>query len=121
MQLKAKINYPKYFILSAPSTAIAMSLAKNSVELAVIMGIYLITIINQLMLVRGTENYLSKISGGPKGNLGILLLIIGKMAVLLFGISLGVHFMGKRVIIPLLNYVILIIVLAYSVKKVEVQ
>ena len=46
-----------------------------------------------------------------RSNKKIVLLFVGKLVILFGSLSLGVHLMGKRVLIPLINYVVLIFVL----------
>ena len=41
----------------------------------------------------------------------VILLFVGKLVIIFGTLSLGVHLMGKRVLIPLINYVILIFIL----------
>lgn len=49
----------------------------------------------------------------------VALLFVLKLLILFGALSLGIHLMGKRVLIPLLNYVVLIFVLGLSLKDVE--
>jgi len=47
----------------------------------------------------------------------VILFFMGKMLVLFLGISLGVHFMGNRIILAILNYVAQIFILGVSLKR----
>ena len=49
----------------------------------------------------------------------VFLLFVLKLLILFGALSLGIHLMGKRVLIPLLNYVVLIFVLGLSLKDAE--
>ncbi len=49
--------------------------------------------------------------------LKVFTIFLLKLAILFGALSLGIHLMGKRVIIPLLNYVVIIFVLGASLKS----
>ena len=49
----------------------------------------------------------------------VVTLFLLKLLIIFGALSLGVHLMGKRVIIPLLNYVVLIFILGPSLKDAE--
>ncbi len=117
MALETKINLKKYLLFSVPSTAICFLLSKNSTEIVIIMVVYLSTLFNQYLLVKVIRDLIDPEK--KKNNLVLVTLFVVKMVVILAALSLSVHFMGKRVIIPLLNYVILIFVLIASLKKVK--
>ena len=122
MQLKAKINHKKYLLLSIPSTTLCFILANSVKEYFGISVIYITTVLNQIVLVRASELYLSSSDDSHlKSGKKVLMLFAIKMGVLFLGLSLGIHLMGKRVIIPLLNYLILIVILGFSIKRIEKQ
>ncbi len=120
MQLTKKINLKLFIPLTLGFTCVALFFAQSQLEIYVILGVYGATLLNLGMLL----SVISKIiligtSVEPVKYSKIMLAItfIGKMAVIFLALSLGVHFMEKRIIIPLLNYVIQIFVLGVSLRR----
>lgn len=120
MQLTKRINLKLFIPLSLGFTCLALLFAKTSQEALVITGIYFTTLTN-LGLLLGVISRIVEIGSSTEpvsySKLNLALVLVGKMAIIFLGLSLGVHFMGKRVIIPLLNYVIQIFVLGVSLKR----
>lgn len=74
--------------------------------------------LNQYMLVKGVEKITNQAAGtGTPDKSGLIGLFIGKGIVLIVALTLGVQIMGKRIIIPVLIYVLQIVVLYLSMKK----
>jgi hypothetical protein len=48
-------------------------------------------------------------------------LFIAKFLILVFSVLMGVHFMEKRVIIPLLNYVLHIFIISLSLRTIRTR
>jgi hypothetical protein len=123
MLIKTKINLRLYLSLSALSTFGACLFAQNFIEVLVILIIAGATIINQTVLVELVSEMFHSaaqggLGGGPKVDKGrILVLSIVKIGVMLGAISFGVLFMGNRIIIPVINYVIMIFILAASMDR----
>lgn len=120
MHIKRKINYTKYFIFSVPSTVICAYLANGLVALYVTLLIYIATLLNQVILVECvnelTNNHRlesKKLKNNPK----ILGLFVAKVVILFMALILGSSFIGKKIIFPLMNYVVLIFVLMVSIEK----
>jgi hypothetical protein len=90
---------------------VALAFARSVNEVLGILVIYLATILNQLLLVEGVFELV-----GASNKVKVVLLFLTKMAILFGALAFGVHLMGKRVIIPLLNYVVIIFVLGTSLK-----
>ena len=113
MQLKTKINLKEYVFYSLPSTLICFALCRNLDEILGIIVVYLGTIINQLMLVTGVRELVQPCLevSSKKRIKRIIFLFVGKLVILFGTLSLGVHLMGERVLIALINYVVLIFVL----------
>jgi len=119
-----KINLKKYLLSSVLTTGIALAFAQNSTEIIAILVIYLATILNQFILVEvimemvsERKNDLSRTYRVNKTKVALLFVL--KLLILFGALSLGIHLMGKRVLIPLLNYVVLIFILGLSLKDVE--
>ena len=122
MPIAEKINLKKYALLSTVLLAIDYFLARDMAELKVMLTIFLAACLNQWMLVRGVQKITNVATGKEeKDNWGLILMFIGKVIVLLVALVLGVQIMGKRVIIPVLIYVLQIVVLYLSMKKPEAE
>ncbi|TDJ05273.1 MAG: hypothetical protein E2O68_06745 [Deltaproteobacteria bacterium] len=124
MKFAKKINLKKYLLSSVLTTGIALAFAQNSTEIIAILVIYLATILNQFILVEvimemvsERKNDLSRTYRVNKTKVALLFVL--KLLILFGALSLGIHLMGKRVLIPLLNYVVLIFILGLSLKDVE--
>ena len=120
MLIAKKINLKKYFLYSLPSIIIATLLCRSGKEYLSILIVYIATVINHILLIYAVSMMtdVERVQGKKdqgKGNL--LLLFLAKFCILLLGLYLGILFMGNRVIIPLVNYVILIFVLVLSIRK----
>lgn len=120
MQLTKRINLKLFIPISLGFTCVALFFANSNLEVMVISGIYVATLLNLGMLL-GVISKIVEIGSSVEpvkySKILMVLAFIGKMAVIFLALSLGVHFMGKRIIIPLLNYVIQIFVLGVSLKR----
>lgn len=120
MVLKIRINFKKYILLSLPSTAIMVLLLNSWIELILALIAYLFTLINQLMLVYGVTEFLNpSYIDCPKNRptKKIISVFILKLLILALAFVFCEHFMGKRVIIPIINYAILIFVMFFSIER----
>lgn len=70
------------------------------------------------MLLLGVDGMTREVRGLPgiKKNL-LVFYFLGKITIIFAGLSLGVHFMGDKVIIPLINYILQIFILVLSMRK----
>ncbi len=94
--------------------------SRNNDELKVMLTVFVAACLNQWMLVRVVEKMTNSAAGkGEANKTNLVLLFIGKSIVLILALTLGVQIMGKRIIIPLLIYVLQIAVLYLSLNKVE--
>ena len=111
--MQLKINVKSYLIYSLPSTLICCLLCRTMNELLGVLIIYIGTLINQFMLVEGVRCLIDPFidAGSKPRTKKVVLLFVGKLVIIFGTLSLGVHLMGKRVLIPLINYVILIFIL----------
>ena len=118
MHIAEKVNLKKYALLSTVLLALDYFLARDMAELKVMLTIFLAACLNQWMLVNGVLQITNVASGKEapdKANL--IMLFIGKVIVLLVALVFGVQIMGKRIIIPVLIYVLQIVVLYLSLRK----
>lgn len=108
-------------MISAVPTALSLYLAKNLNEVFAILTIYVATVIYLFMFAeavyRLTENQRANKNDAKRGKIAFF--FIGKFAILVGALIFGVQIMGNRIIIPVLNYIILIFVLTYSTKSLD--
>ena len=109
-----RINPRRYLFLSLSATLLCFLLVDNAVERTAVVVVYMATLINQWMLLGVCHQIASK--GITPVNTRLVALFLGKLVVLMAGILLGVHLSGKKIIIPLANYIIHIFIL-YSTFK----
>ena len=120
MLIAEKINLKKYALLSTVLLAADYFFARDMAELKVMLTIFLAACLNQWMLVRGVMQITNVASGKEEADkTNLILLFIGKVIVLLVALIFGVQIMGKRIIIPVLIYVLQIVVLYLSMKNTE--
>ena len=117
-----RLNLKKYLLGSLVPTATCYFFSKDQNDVIGISIVLFATILNQLMLVSIVGEAIggAASSGSSKEDVNkkrIVLFFVLKFIVLFLGLYGGYHFMGKRVIIPLLNYVVLIFILTLSIKK----
>ncbi len=118
MHISEKISLRKYALLSTLLLGAVYFLARDMSELKVMLLVFLAACLNQWMLVIGVQKITNAAAGKEESDkLGLLILFIGKVIVLLVALVLGVQIMGKRIIIPVLIYVLQIVVLYLSMKK----
>lgn len=121
MPTNERINFKIYVPLSIILISLGYFLSNSSSEFKVIITVFIAACLNQYMLVRGVDK-LTKQAASTDANQedqsGTLLgLFLGKIFVLIVALVLGVQIMGKRIIIPVLIYVLQIGVLYLSFKK----
>ncbi|TNE97410.1 MAG: hypothetical protein EP326_11470 [Deltaproteobacteria bacterium] len=119
MRLKTKVDFRKYIVITMISTAFCCLFARNTSEVVGIFIIYVAALLNQMMLTEIVLEMTAPEEEKIYSKGSMITLGIGKLVVLIAGITLGVHFMGNRIIIPVLNYVIQIFALGFSLKQGE--
>lgn len=119
MNLNKRVNYKRYIPMSLIVTAFFCAFAENYQELTGILIVYVATVINQFLLVKGVREMIRPhIDAGAEAKNGtIFFIFMLKLGVIFGGLALGVHFMDSRVIIALLNYVVQIFVLGVNLDK----
>lgn len=121
MLTKLKINFLKYFLITGLVTlALIVIIAETRDDVYGILIVYFAAVANQFMLVKFVREFFTANVARRKESidkLEVAGLFILKIVVLLSGITLGVHFMGSRVIFPVLNYVFQMFILTFSLKK----
>jgi hypothetical protein len=118
MLIRKKINLKTYFVLSTIHIGLTYFLVQNFQEYLVIISVFIATVLNQWMLVGSVEDMVRGAAGDESKNSGnSILIFLGKTVLLLVVLSFGVHIMGKRIIIPLLNYIVQIFILYFSFRQ----
>ena len=118
MHISEKINLKKYALLSAVLLLVSYFLARDINEVKVMLTVFVAACLNQWMLVRGVMSITDHAAGKETmDKTNVILMFIGKVIVLLVALVFGVQIMGKRIIIPVLIYVLQIVVLYLSMKK----
>jgi len=122
MLISERIDFKKYALYSLVLIIVSYFLAQNPAELKAMALVFLAACLNQWMLVTGVNKVTSQAIGKEGSDkFGLMVLFIGKLIVLVVALTLSVQIMGKRIIIPLLIYVLQIVVLYLSLKKPVVQ
>ena len=118
MRIRKKINISKYFALSAVHIGLTYFLVHNIDEYKIILLVFVATVLNQWMLVESIETMVQGAAGKETGDTAnSILMFLAKTILLLVVLSFGVHIMGKRIIIPLLNYIVQIFILYFSFRQ----
>ena len=121
MLVKTKINYKKYLILSIIVFLLSAFFLKTSKEYLATFIVFIAALINQLILIEIVFQLLnSRLAESKVSGLKLAFLFILKIGIIFGALSFGVHLMGNRIIIPVINYCIQIFVLIFSVKRQEV-
>jgi hypothetical protein len=112
-----KINFKKYLIFIALLLLLETPLYYADIKLFIGILIGLSgTIINNVMLIGFVNQFILE----APNKLKMTTLLLSKTVILFGLLSLSSLFMGNKVIIPVLNYVLIIFILYYStVKKQE--
>lgn len=120
MDLVKKIDHKLFWPLSLASSLAFCLFARNNVEVYTILFVYGATLISLFMLMAILHSVMSDPEALATGKLkkGRLLFYMFFHIVFLFGsIGLGVHFIGNRIIVAVLNYVVQIFVLGIGLRK----
>ena len=111
------INLKKYLALTILSTAVSLFFLNSVNEIIGVLIVFCGTIINQLMLTESVMMVVDLGNGKTVDRFQLVIMFLGKFLVLFGALYLGWHFMGNRVIIPVINYVLHIFFLTLSSKK----
>jgi hypothetical protein len=123
MLFAQKINLKKYLILTLLSTVICLYFSKVENDVWGILIVMVFAACSQLALTEAVcllTNPGTQISEKKKKKKLFLFLML-KLIFLFAGLGFGVHFMGRRVIIPLLNYILQIAALGASLRNLDTE
>ena len=99
-----------FLLISFAVTGLHALFARNGLEIGVLFGINLATLFNIYLIIFIVERLLSDAKGNKKGMLAGIFVI--KTTILLLAFIVGVHFVGDRVILSVINYTIQVFLLS---------
>jgi len=114
-----QINWFRYIPLLIISTSIFMAFSRGLNDIYGILIALAATLTNQYFLVQGVRAFVLNArdkSQHKQSNTKVILLFLGKFLILFAGFYFAYTLMGKHVILPIINYVILIFVLTLSIR-----
>lgn len=121
-----KFKWKRYIFLSLLSTSIFMAFSKGLFDIYGNLVGLAATFLNQYLLIRGVEEFVfsaksQSLSQKRKKQAlrKVLIFSVLKFFVLFVGFYLSYKLMGKSVILPILNYVLLIFILVFSIESFE--
>jgi len=120
MDLVKKIDHKLFWPLSLLATLVFSAFAKSQTEVFTILGIYLAVLVSLYMLMAIMHGVMLDPEVRATGKINKSKLIIYMLLHILFlfgSIGIGVHFMGNRIILAVLNYVVQIFVLGIGLRK----
>jgi hypothetical protein len=120
MRLIKKIDLQLFIPLSLIATLAFCFFAKGWLEIGVIFIVYFATLINLYLLMYIVSSMILSEEVRLSGNMDkfkILLFFVAKVCVLFLALILGVHLIGNRIVIAILNYVVQIFVLGVAMRK----
>lgn len=120
MELIRKIDHKLFWPLSLISTLGFCLFARGQTEVLAIVFVYLATLVSLYLLMAIMHGIMMdpEVKATGKVRKGRMMIYMFLHILFLFGsIGLGVHFMGNRIILAVLNYVIQIFVLGVGLRK----
>ena len=117
MRSLKKIDVKKYLTLTLSTTLVSAFFTNGYQEIIGIFAVYIGTVVNQLMLIEGVMLLVDFGNGVKIDKFQIVTVFLGKFVILFGALYIGWHFMGNRVFIAIINYVIHIFFLTLSSKK----
>ncbi len=118
MRLNEKINFKIYLFYSIAILTPALIFCHNLVEVGLVLLCYCSVIISQSLMVGQMMHAILKASGQPtEEEQSPIIDTLLRIFLIASSLSLSVHLMGNRVIIPLLVYVSQIFILNFSLNR----
>lgn len=115
LKIAQKINFKLFIPISVGLTAFFSIFCRGWPEVLTHWGVYIAVLINFYMLHTVVKELIVAGKGQEEPNKFIMFAYaLGKLLVLFGALSLGVLFMGNRIIIPVLNYAFQIFALCAS-------
>ena len=120
MELIKKIDHKLFWPISLITTMIFCLFARGTTEVIVVSGIYVATLISLFLLMYIMHVVVIDQKALRERKIDKMKLFLYMMLHILFlfgSIGLGVHFMGNRIILAVLNYVAQIFVMGFGLRK----
>ena len=118
MQFLEKIDLKLFLPLSLATTIGFGIFCGNTNEALVLVVIYVATLINLALLISLLMKMFElKLSGGEIKPLNIITMFILKLIIMFAALTWGIHLIGNRIIIPLINYILQILILTIAMRK----
>lgn len=121
MDLKERIDL-KYFLVASSLVHLASCFWSQSIlefliftliHISILVSFYLLMrVVNDLVETQKQYGKTADVSA-----FSILKMMFSHLALLIFSLSIGVHFIGNRIIISLINYSIQIFILGFALRK----
>lgn len=118
MQFLKKIDLKTFIPLSLLTTAIFLFFVNGTNEILVVLVIYLATLVNLSLLISLLMGMFEmKLSGSEIKPLNIITMFILKLIIMFAALTWGIHLIGNRIIVPLINYILQILILTFAMRK----
>lgn len=117
MHIRQKSDLLKYSALTTLSVIPSLFFLKNIAEWIIVLCVPVLVFLNHLLLVEVVVDITQPEITPEEEKFSPAFMFIAKFIILIAALTFGVHFMGKRIIIPVLNYVVQIFILYFSFKK----
>lgn len=118
MQFLKKIDLKVFIPLSVGVTILFGFICNNTNEVLVLAAVYLATLVNLALLLNLLMNMFElKMSGGEIKAINLLTMFILKLIIMFAALTWGIHLVGNRIIIPLINYILQILILTYAMRR----
>ena len=121
MELRERVDLKFFAIASVLVHGASCIFVANLTEFLILSFVYLSVLFSFYLLLRLVEKLMqSQLEKSVKIHLNtfsMLQMTIGHLALLIFSLSIGVHFIGNRIIIALINYSIQIFILGFALRK----
>lgn len=123
MNINKIINLKKYFLFSLIPIVIVSLFLKGQNEYLGSLIIIGSAFLNQLTLALAVGELINHVKNHKEtqsiSKKRMIFLFLFKFIILFLGLYFGFQFMGKRIILPLLAYVVMIFCLALSIRKIN--
>jgi hypothetical protein len=116
--MEQNLNKRLFISLNVLSLSVALYFSRNINETLVFIMVAVSAIINQMLLVNAVRKFLL-VSKTNTAQASIVWAILLKMILLFAAIGIGVLFIGDRIIVPLINYMIQLAILGVCLIKVQ--
>lgn len=119
-EIKINLSLKKFLLVSmAVNLVLGIGFVRTQTEFWVFVFNYWVIIGYLVFLVKGGKGMADAALGATasKANTsGIVFMFLGKILLIFGALSLSVHFIGNKILVPLLNYIIHIFILAYALR-----